>query len=533
MMHSGWSRLRGHLPWVAVAVLGVGGVLPAALAATTMGTGGPVAAVPSVTHVVGFSIVPVSVRLGGEAWSAVTVTPAAVRTVTVQYRRAGTAAFTSASSGRTNALGRMDVGLKPVAAGTWQFRLVVPATATAGPAVTATRTVVASGTAAKTAITGFSSSAATLQRGASLGDAVALTPRAARNVLVQYRRAGTAFFATQSAGVASAAGAFTAVYRPASVGVWQYRLVVRANISATSAASPLRTITAIDTIPPASVTDVTTSSTDYVRTVVSWANPTTADFTGVRIRRAIGAVAPASPTAGVQVADTAKATKSFADTGLTPGQTYSYAVFAHDGAGNYAAAGKASATLKSVPTPVLKVGALGLAAPDVTVHALSNFDARGSQVAPGRTLTSAVLDFGDLSHKNFSGSPSGWHEEHSYSSGGLKTVTLTVTDNLGQHATTTVAVTVVAAVTATISNGPAAAGQPVTFTVTKTTPGGTAFTDYDVSWNGGATFVFGNGAPPGTLTHTFAAAGTYKVVFDAYNDADGFARSTITVTVTP
>ena len=360
--HGGLGR---QLAWAGVGILTAGLVSSVVASTAAAAPAAPVAAVPSVTHVVGFSIVPVSVRLGGEAWSAVTVTPAAVRTVTVQYRRAGTAAFTSASSGRTNALGRMDVGLKPVAAGTWQFRLVVPATATAGPAVTATRTVVASGTAAKTAITGFSSSAATLQRGASLGDAVALTPRAARNVLVQYRRAGTAFFATQSAGVASAAGAFTAVYRPASVGVWQYRLVVRANISATSAASPLRTITAIDTIAPARVTGLHATVTDR-SVALAWTNPADADFAAVVIRRATGANAPTSVTGGVAVATLLTPTASFIDTTVATDTQYSYAIFARDRMPNYAAA--ATLTVRTAPGPVTNLHTTTPTNPDTTIN---------------------------------------------------------------------------------------------------------------------------------------------------------------------
>ena len=71
---------------------------------------------------------------------------------------------------------------------------------------------------------------------------------------------------------------------------------------------------------------------------LTWVNPTDKDFTGVTIRRAAGAMAPASQLDGTAVKDTDRNATTFTDTGLTAGTEYSYALFAHDSSGNYSRA---------------------------------------------------------------------------------------------------------------------------------------------------------------------------------------------------
>src|SRR5450759_5088381 len=74
------------------------------------------------------------------------------------------------------------------------------------------------------------------------------------------------------------------------------------------------------------------------------------------IRRALGATAPASATAGQLVTDAAAPASSFTDTGLAAGTQYSYAFFAHDGTPVYAAAANlTSTTLAAVLGPVTNV----------------------------------------------------------------------------------------------------------------------------------------------------------------------------------
>ena len=103
-----------------------------------------------------------------------------------------------------------------------------------------------------------------------------------------------------------------------------------------------------DTTPPAPVTALSSSVTASSVTL-SWTNPTTADFTGVMIRRATGTTPPASPTAGTLVTDTAKTTTSLTDAGLTSATQYSYALFAHDAIPNHAPA--ATLTVTTAPAP--------------------------------------------------------------------------------------------------------------------------------------------------------------------------------------
>jgi PKD repeat protein len=78
-------------------------------------------------------------------------------------------------------------------------------------------------------------------------------------------------------------------------------------------------------------------------------------------------------------------------------------------------------------------------------------------------------------------------------------------------------------------------GDPITLALTLSTPAGTAFTDYDVSYDNGATWEPFNTVPPTTLTHTYSAEGVYTVLLTAYNDADGWAdvSKQVRVDVTP
>src|SRR5665648_265731 len=77
---------------------------------------------------------------------------------------------------------------------------------------------------------------------------------------------------------------------------------------------------------------------------LSWTNPTTASFTGVMIRRALGNIPPTSPTAGTLVTDAAKPATTYTNTGLTAGTQYSYALFAHNATPAYAAAATVTST---------------------------------------------------------------------------------------------------------------------------------------------------------------------------------------------
>ena len=62
------------------------------------------------------------------------------------------------------------------------------------------------------------------------------------------------------------------------------------------------------------------------------------------IRRAVGTTPPATKSSGDLVVDKAAPATSHVDTGLAPGTTYSYALFAHDEVPNHAAAATGQGT---------------------------------------------------------------------------------------------------------------------------------------------------------------------------------------------
>ncbi|HET7740093.1 MAG TPA: hypothetical protein VFL67_05540 [Mycobacterium sp.] len=99
-----------------------------------------------------------------------------------------------------------------------------------------------------------------------------------------------------------------------------------------------------DTTAPGPATAAVVTSTASATITLAWTNPTDLDLNGVMIRRATGDTPPASPSAGVRVADVPAPAASFADTGLAGSTRYSYAVFAHDAADNYATGATATGT---------------------------------------------------------------------------------------------------------------------------------------------------------------------------------------------
>ena len=116
-----------------------------------------------------------------------------------------------------------------------------------------------------------------------------------------------------------------------------------------------------DITPPGPVTAPTVTQATTTSLALHWVNPADADLTGVTIRRAEGSIAPLSPTAGVLVADVPTPQAAVTDTGLTAGTTYSYALYAHDGAGNDAPAATvtgvtANSGLRIVPLAAIDAG---------------------------------------------------------------------------------------------------------------------------------------------------------------------------------
>ena len=122
---------------------------------------------------------------------------------------------------------------------------------------------------------------------------------------------------------------------------------------------------------------------------LSWSDPSDSDFAGVTIRRAAGTVAPSSPTDGTAVAEVSAPGNSFDDTGLTAGQTYSYALFSHDSSGNYAPAATVTVAVVATSSTQSECGTISSnttwSPQNAPVYELSC----GVTIAPNTTLTIA------------------------------------------------------------------------------------------------------------------------------------------------
>ncbi|MBP2216302.1 S-layer homology domain-containing protein [Arthrobacter sp. CAN_C5] len=92
------------------------------------------------------------------------------------------------------------------------------------------------------------------------------------------------------------------------------------------------------------VSGLTVASTTPFSVTLKWTNPSSSTYSGVLVRRALGMIAPASPTSGTVVTDVAAPKNSITNPGLKPKTTYSYALFAHDVNGKYANAANVTVT---------------------------------------------------------------------------------------------------------------------------------------------------------------------------------------------
>ena len=284
---------------------------------------------------------------------------------------------------------------------------------------------------------------------------------------------------------------------------------------------------------PTAVTDLRSTATTDTTVALAWVNPPSADFTGVVIRRAVGATPPATRADGVLVVDAASNVTSHTDTGLTAATQYSYSAFAHDGVPSDAPAATLSVTtLGGAVTAVLSIND---STGDTATTSVSGFDpvfvVTASSPGVGATITSGRLTYGDGASQDFTGPVVDWDPNHVYLTAGTMTVTLEVTDSAGDTASDVVTLTVFAAPTATITSAGGDAGEVIAFTVGTVTPAGTAITDYEVDYGDGSGLQLVQGSAPTTLSHTFGGAGTYPVTFTAFNDADGIAHASTNVVV--
>jgi PKD repeat protein len=154
------------------------------------------------------------------------------------------------------------------------------------------------------------------------------------------------------------------------------------------------------------------------------------------------------------------------------------------------------------------------------------FDGRASTASRGASITNYSWDFGDGT------SGTGATTSHSYSAPGSYGVRLTVTDSQGLSATSAAQVITVEAgstPTATYVFSPTepVAGKPVFFNGTLSTPGaGHSLVRYRWNWGDGTSNGSGS-----TVSHTFAAAGSYIVVLTVTDEVGQTATQSQTVDV--
>lgn len=167
------------------------------------------------------------------------------------------------------------------------------------------------------------------------------------------------------------------------------------------------------------------------------------------------------------------------------------------------------------------------------------FNASASAAGPSRSISAYRWAFGD------GASAGGVTTSHQYATAGAYIVTLTVTDDLGQNATTTQTVTVgnPPAPTAKFTVSPAAplVGDSVLFSAaTSTTAQGQTITDYFWNFGDDVNCPPVTGAPPSTcyvqtssptVTHQYTRVGTFTVNLVVKDSAGRIGSTSSSVTV--
>ncbi len=93
---------------------------------------------------------------------------------------------------------------------------------------------------------------------------------------------------------------------------------------------------------PTAIADASATVEGATSVTVSWTNPVNDQLQRIIVRRAVGTTAPATPTSGSNVTLATALSQSVTSNGLTPGTTYTYAIFAQDRVGNVSPLGPGS-----------------------------------------------------------------------------------------------------------------------------------------------------------------------------------------------
>src|SRR6185295_3122939 len=112
--------------------------------------------------------------------------------------------------------------------------------------------------------------------------------------------------------------------------------------------------TGTDAVPPGAVGGLT-ATPGVEQIVLRWSNPPDADLAKIRIlRKETGP--PSSPSdPAARVIDLPPNATTYTDTGLTPGKTYYYAIYAFDTSGNPSAVGAVVNQIPQAPAPLSKI----------------------------------------------------------------------------------------------------------------------------------------------------------------------------------
>lgn len=240
------------------------------------------------------------------------------------------------------------------ACGILGFAVVAPASATAAPPELATPGGVAAAVKARakvSAVVSTHSSGRLLITVTSDAKRVLLTWRTAKNsnrsTIMKVKKGTAAGFLP---------GGSTSVY-------------AKALATSTLKASPRVAATTAEVVAQHGVTNLTASASGGHAITLAWRNPADADFASVIIRRAKGASAPAKITEGDEVPVATPTATQATDTGLAPGTTYSYAVFAINNAGSPAAAVAVTAATPAVAPDCARTIDLGQSVAGRTISA--------------------------------------------------------------------------------------------------------------------------------------------------------------------
>jgi PKD repeat protein len=158
----------------------------------------------------------------------------------------------------------------------------------------------------------------------------------------------------------------------------------------------------------------------------------------------------------------------------------------------------------------------------VMLNEQATFDASDSS-SPGASITSYEWEFGDGT------TATGQSASHTYDTMGEYEVTLTVTDDIGETASTTTTISLERSegptATFTTSSTSVSTGDTVTFDASGSSSPGASITSYDWQFGDGAS------ATGQSASHTYDTAGSYDVTLTVTDDVGATATDTTTVDV--